>query len=101
MDITNYEFRSEFMRKRFAEALKREARIDALELAPAMAAELAEGMAANAVAGAILNVLDARGVHASEEIRAQVLACADMAVLTRWLARAATVSSAAEVIAIP
>jgi len=50
-------------------------------------------------AEAILTVLVARGVQVSEGIRQRVLGCKDPSTLERWLARAVTAASAADVIA--
>ena len=40
----------------------------------------------------------ARGLDVPEDVRAQVLACSDLARLDAWLARAVTAASAAEVV---
>jgi hypothetical protein len=55
----------------------------------------AEGKAEGKVE-AVLAFLDARGLAISAEQRAQVLACADVAILDRWIRKAATVTSADE-----
>ena len=47
---------------------------------------------------AILAVLTARGIAVDSETRTRIAACTDTATLDRWLARAATVASAMEVI---
>jgi hypothetical protein len=47
---------------------------------------------------AVLTVLDARGVQVPDDIREQILACADLAVLDTWLRRAATADNADDVI---
>jgi hypothetical protein len=58
---------------------------------------------ANAIARgeaqAVLTVLDARGVEVPEPVREQILACTDPTTLETWLRRAATSSTAAEVMA--
>ena len=54
-----------------------------------------------AKASAILAVLAARGISVSEEARARILACREASTLDRWIARAATVASAGEVIVNP
>jgi hypothetical protein len=46
----------------------------------------------------ILRVLETRGVEVPGDLRAHILACADLERLDRWLARALTVASAREVI---
>ncbi len=46
----------------------------------------------------ILLVLKARGVAVPKEIEQRIAACADPAVLSRWLERAVTAESAAEVV---
>jgi hypothetical protein len=48
-------------------------------------------------AGALLLLLDRRGVEVSEEERARIAGCGDMGVLDVWFTRAITASSAAEV----
>jgi len=50
-------------------------------------------------ASALLQILATRGLEVSDEARAQVLACQDLARLDAWLARALTATSVAEVIA--
>ncbi|MFO0760537.1 MAG: Rpn family recombination-promoting nuclease/putative transposase [Byssovorax sp.] len=60
--------------------------------------KLTEG-AIKAKTDAVLAVLAARGVAVSSEIRAQIVASKDAPTLDRWIARAATVTSAAEVVA--
>ncbi len=47
--------------------------------------------------GAIVSVLAARGLGCSEASNAKLAACEDVALLTRWLTRAATASAEAEV----
>lgn len=54
-----------------------------------------------AMAEAILSVLTARGLTLSDEANARILACTDSALLARWLLRAATVQSSAEVLSEP
>ncbi|MBI4703961.1 MAG: hypothetical protein HY744_22870 [Deltaproteobacteria bacterium] len=49
-------------------------------------------------ADAVLTVLAARGIGVPEQIRARLLGCGDLAELDRWLARAATCSSAEELL---
>lgn len=58
----------------------------------------AEGRALGLAEG-ILSLLRARGLLVSEPVQARVLACRDLSTLDRWLVRAATASSDAEVIA--
>ena len=52
-------------------------------------------------ADAILSVLSAREIAVTDEIRAQILACTDLATLDRWLRRAATLKTAAAVVREP
>ena len=64
----------------------------------------AEGKAEGETAGqarAILALLAARGISVSTEVRAQIEECKDPATLDRWIVRAATASSAEEVIFAP
>lgn len=56
---------------------------------------------AEAMAEAILSVLTARGLTLGEEARARILSCTEPVLLARWLLRAATVQSSAEVLSDP
>jgi hypothetical protein len=47
-------------------------------------------------AESLLQFLDARGIGISDEQKARVLACTDLATLDRWIRKAATVASAQE-----
>ena len=61
----------------------------------------AEGRAegkAEGIAHAVLAVLQARGIAVSETARSRILSCTDVAVLDGWIVRAATASSAAEIV---
>jgi hypothetical protein len=78
-DYENYEFKSPLFRDQ----------IDR---------RVAQGVA-QGEARAILTVLRARNVAVSDEARARVLACADLATLDRWAARAATAESVEEMMA--
>ncbi len=49
-------------------------------------------------AGALLQVLAARGLDISDDARARVLACQDLTRLDAWLTRALTATSVAEAI---
>ena len=60
----------------------------------------AEGQA-EGTAGAILTILEARGIAVSPEQRQEILRCHDLDRLDRWLRRAALASSASEVLAEP
>ena len=51
-------------------------------------------------AAAILAVLGARGVPVSDEARAHIEVCGDVATLDRWIARAATAPSTGEVFSV-
>ena len=64
----------------------------------------ANGTLKGAVTGkadAVLSVLDARGIAVPDEVRAQILACADVDTLDRWIRRAATLKTAAAVVRAP
>jgi hypothetical protein len=78
MNLTNYEFKSDFFKLKLAEG---EARGEA-----------------RGKARAVLAVLAARGLAVSDEIRSRVLACTDLSTLDRWIARAATASTADDVV---
>ncbi len=78
----NYEFQSEFAKKHQAEGR-------------------AEGEVKGEAKGraeALLAVLQARGLRVSDEVRARVLACTDAAQLDAWLRKAATATSADQVL---
>lgn len=62
--------------------------------AAAVLAGIAEGKAA-----AILTVLSVRGVPVSQDARARIEACKDLAMIDRWISRAATAASTEEVFA--
>jgi hypothetical protein len=62
-------------------------------------AELRSSGKAEGKAEAVLAVLKARGVAVSEVVRNRVLDCHDLSTLDRWLARALTAASDAEVVA--
>jgi hypothetical protein len=47
---------------------------------------------------AVLIVLDSRGVHVPDAIREQITDCTDLAQLDSWLRRAATATTADEVV---
>ncbi len=64
----------------------------------------AEGFAKGetaAKAAAVLAILSARGLVASDEARARIAACADVGMLARWITRAATAASSEEIFAEP
>ncbi|MGD0525624.1 MAG: hypothetical protein ABSE49_10790 [Polyangiaceae bacterium] len=70
----NYQYQSDFARRYFGQGK-------------------AEGKAE-----AVLAVLAARQIAVPDEIRARITACADVAILDRWLARAITALAAADVV---
>jgi Uma2 family endonuclease len=76
-----------------AEAAAEEAR------AAAEAARIAAEEARSAMRGAILAIAESRGISCSDEARARLSACDDLAVLQRWTVRAATAGSLDEAIA--
>ena len=53
---------------------------------------------AEGLAESVLAVLVARGIPVPRKIRARVLECRDVAKLERWITRAATLTSAADVV---
>ena len=81
MAAKNYEYQSDFAKRYFGQGK-------------------AEGNA-EGEARAVLTVLAARGIDVPEKARARILACADLAQLDAWLARAATASSASDVVSAP
>jgi hypothetical protein len=78
METRKYEYQSDFARKYVAEG---------------EAKGRAEGRAE-----ALLTILSSRGIEVADDLRTRILACADLATLDRWLARAATAESADEVL---
>ena len=52
------------------------------------------------LAESLLTILDARGIPLSEDVRARILATSDSETLMRWLHRAGTASSLAEVLGV-
>jgi hypothetical protein len=50
-------------------------------------------------ARALIAILQARGLAVPRSMRSRILACADTAMLDRWIARAATARNADEVMA--
>ena len=79
MNLSNYEFKSDFFKRKLAEG---EARAEA-----------------RGEARAVLTLLAARGLTIAEDVRARILSCTDLATLDRWVARAAAAVTAEEVIA--
>ena len=89
MGLENYQVQSIIGRSLMAHG---EARGEARGRAEGEARGRAEGRAA-----AILAVLQARGIAISDEQAQRVTSCADLALLGRWLARAATATSVSAV----
>jgi len=77
-----------------------ETMVDELGVKADQASTQAEQALGVARAG-IFAVLEARGVPCPEDVRGQVSACDDPATLQRWLARATTVRTAAEILGAP
>ena len=82
----NYEYQSDFARRYIAQG-------EAQGEAKGEARGEAKGRA-----HAVLAVLAARQIEVPEPARAQIAGCADLEVLDRWLARAATAQSVADVL---
>jgi len=83
------------------EALKAKRNPEILKLEAAAKVEgRAEGEA-KGMAGAILKVLEARGVAVSPAQREEILRCSDLARLSRWVVRASLATAADEVTAEP
>jgi hypothetical protein len=80
MNLTDYEFKSEFFQRKIAEEGQKRA----------------VKLAAEAVGRSLLAVLAARGLSVSEEQRARIATCMDTTLLERWTARAVTAASAEE-----
>jgi len=82
MDLSSYRFKSETFKRLLAK-------------------DVEEGIAKVKVereARAVLAVLSARKIPVSDDVRAKILACDDLAVLEYWLQRAATASSTEDVV---
>ena len=56
------------------------------------------GQAMEALRGTLLALLEARGIPCPEDMRARVATCADPATLQRWILRATTATTAAQVL---
>jgi hypothetical protein len=82
MTTHKYEFQSDFAKHHFA-----------LGEARGEARGKAEGEARS-----VLTVLSARGIAVTDDLQARILACSDLDQLDRWLTRAVTAASAAEVV---
>ncbi len=78
----NYEYQSDFARRYVAEGV-------------------AQGRAQGEAKGrahAVLSVLSARRIEVPDAVRARIAACANLALLDTWLARAVTAQSASDVV---
>lgn len=62
-------------------------------------AQLAPVLEARGEARALLTLLAARGLPVSDAVRTQIVTCTDLATLDRWIARAATATTAEQVVA--
>ena len=73
------------------------------QLAPVLEARLAPVLEARGEARgearALLTLLSARGLPVSDAVRTQIGTCTDLATLDRWIARAATATTAEQVVA--
>jgi hypothetical protein len=102
-----YEFQSEFARKHDAIGRAKgvaigEAKGIAIGEAKGIAIGEANGMAigeAKARAGAVITVLEARGLQVTDEQRERILGCKDLEQLALWVRRVGVVSSADELFA--
>ena len=92
MDLTDYEFKSEFFRRKIAAEVEKHAE----KLAVDLAAKSVAKSVAKAMGRSLLAVLTARGFSVGEELRAQIAACTDTTTLERWTSRATTATSAEE-----
>ncbi len=93
----------------FEEIEKREAKGLAEGLAKGLVEGLAEGRAeglaegrakglAEGLAMSVLQILDARGLHADDSTRQRILSCKDLGVLEQWLKRSLNAASIADVL---
>jgi hypothetical protein len=78
MDLSDYEFKSEYFKRKIAKAVEK---------------ARAEGEAR-----AILTVLSARGIDVTPQLHERILGCTDLATLHVWVQRAATVATAEDVV---
>jgi hypothetical protein len=85
MATGNWEYQSDFARRYVAQG-RAEGRVEGR----------AEGRVEGR-AGAVLAVLAARHIHVPDDMRTRIAGCADLAILDRWLSRAANASSLADV----
>jgi hypothetical protein len=88
-DVSKYEFKSDYFRNRIAQGV-------AEGVAEGVARGVAQGVAQGS-ARAVLAVLSARNVPLGEAQRARILECTDVALLERWVTRAATAAAADDV----
>ena len=83
MDLKEYEFTSEFVKKNIAVGRQ-------------------EGLTEGRVLGRVetlLTLLKTRGLVVSDTVNQRLLSCHDLETLDRWIARALTAASAEEVVA--
>src|SRR5690606_11541479 len=92
MDVTTYEFQSDYFRRRLARSM-------AEGMAEGRAKGRAEGRAegrADGEARGLLAVLGARGSPVPDDARERIIRCTDVKQLETWVRRAATADSVAE-----
>ena len=76
-----------------------EAKMATAEYKKTLVERIQDESKAEGIAEALIRVLDARGLAPTDEQRQRVASCADPAQLDRWVDRAATAVTAAEVFA--
>lgn len=86
MNLSDYQFKSEFFRRKLAE-----------EAGKAEALGEARGEV-RGQARALFTMLASRGLAVSDAVRAQIVGCTDATTLDRWIARASTAATAEDVI---
>ncbi|HEY2515904.1 MAG TPA: hypothetical protein VGI39_33770 [Polyangiaceae bacterium] len=99
MNLTDYEFKSDFFKEKIAQ---KSAEASAEARAKALVEGRAEGRAQGRAEGlrtAILTTLSTRSVPLTDAGRARLASCADVEALTRWLQHAVTASSETELFA--
>jgi hypothetical protein len=90
MVIKDYEFQSDFYRRRISAAAAEAAAKAAAEAAVEAAVEAEARGGVRGQANAVLTILDARGIAVPDGVRAEIAECTDHDKLDRWIRRAAT-----------
>ncbi len=99
LNFRKYEFQSDLMKKFYAEAKERFGDEVRAKVRAEVTAEVRAEVRAAETATNVLAVFEARGLAVSDELRARVLACADLDQLGLWHRRAVTVAAPDDIFA--